>query len=348
MDERYNYAPHVINEFKSDLRSCQEHCRNLMDRRITNFRRTHTASAEQKAARDMFANNMKKRLGDSPKGRALYDMLIPEFPVGCRRQTPGPGYLEALLQENVETRFDDIAYFTEDGIYTKSGDHLHFDVIVCATGFDTTFKPRFPVVGRNGVYLAEKWTNDEPMAYFGITVPDMPNYFSMLHPTRSPEPALTLVVFIGPSSPISNGSLVQGIQMMGVYIWKCIDKIQSECIKSLTIQEAATRDYYTHIQKFLERTVWVGGCRSWYKRGTVDGPVIAIYGGTSFHYIEALRNPRWEDYHIDLVPMKQPNRFSYLGNGFTIRETNNGSVADTQTLNFDEYWRLLVLPELYD
>ncbi len=136
--------------------------------------------------------------------------------------------------------------------------------------------------------------------------------------------------------------------MMGVYIWKCIDKIQSECIKSLTIQEAATRDYYTHIQKFLERTVWVGGCRSWYKRGTVDGPVIAIYGGTSFHYIEALRNPRWEDYHIDLVTMKQPNRFAYLGNGFTIRETNNGSVADTQTLNFDEYWRLLVLPELYD
>jgi hypothetical protein len=136
--------------------------------------------------------------------------------------------------------------------------------------------------------------------------------------------------------------------MMGVYIWKCIDKMQSEGIKSLTIQEAATRDYYTHIQKFLERTVWVGGCRSWYKRGTVDGPVVAIYGGTSFHYIEALRNPRWEDYHIDLVSMKRPNRFAYLGNGFTIRETKNGSVADTQTLNFDEYWKLFVLPELYD
>lgn len=85
------------------------------------------------------------------------------------------------MQENVETRFDDMAYFTEDGIYTKSGEELHFDVIVCATGFDTTFKPRFPVVGRDGVNLADKWTKDEPMAYFGITVPDMPNYFSMLH-----------------------------------------------------------------------------------------------------------------------------------------------------------------------
>ena len=81
--------------------------------------------------------------------------------------------------------------------------------------------------------------------------------------------------------------------------------------------------------------------------GTVDGPVVAIYGGTSFHYIEALRNPRWEDYEVELLPMKVPNRFEYLGNGFTKREVTNGSVADTQTLGFDEYWNLFVLPEIY-
>lgn len=159
---------------------------------------------------------------------------------------------------------------------------------------------------------------------------------------------LTETVFIGPSSPLSNGSLVQGIQMMGIYIWKCIDKIQTECIKSLAISHGANNDYYEYTQKFLDRTVWVGGCRSWYKQGTVKGPVVAIYAGTSFHYIEALRHPRWEDYHIDLIPMKAPNRFAYLGNGFTISETTGGSVADTQTLTFDEYWKLLVLPELYD
>lgn len=135
---------------------------------------------------------------------------------------------------------------------------------------------------------------------------------------------------------------------MGIYIWKCIDKLQTESIKSLEITNEATRDYFQHIQKFLERTVWVGGCRSWYKRGTVDGPVIAIYGGTSFHYIEALRNPRWEDYRIDYIQTRSSNRFEYLGNGFTKRETSGGSVADTQTLNFDEYWNLFVLPELYN
>ena len=42
------------------------------------------------------------------------------------------------------------------------------------------------------------------------------------------------------------------------------------------------------------------------------------------------------------------NRFSYLGNGFSWRETKSGSVGATQTLDFDEYWKLLVLPDIHD
>lgn len=47
---------------------------------------------------------MKDRLGDSEKGRRAAELLLPSFPVGCRRQTPGPGFLEAITQDNVEMR----------------------------------------------------------------------------------------------------------------------------------------------------------------------------------------------------------------------------------------------------
>lgn len=70
---------------------------------------------------------------------------------------------------------------------------------------------------------------------------------------------------------------------MGIYIYKCIEKIQTESIKSLDVSHEATMEYNEHIQKFLERTVWVSDCRSWYKRGTVDGPVSGysiFYHGT--------------------------------------------------------------------
>lgn len=150
-----------------------------MDRRIDNFKRAHAASESQAKARELFKRTMTERLGQSEKGKKLAEMLIPEFPVGCRRQTPGPDFLEVLTEPNVDTRWDDIAKITEKGILTKSGQELGFDAIVCATGFDTSFQPRFPVIGRNGVSLAKQW-EEVPEAYFGLAVPNFPNYFSKL------------------------------------------------------------------------------------------------------------------------------------------------------------------------
>ena len=122
---------------------------------------------------------MTERLGNTEKGKKLAEMLVPKFPVGCRRQTPGPDFLETLIRSNVDTRWDDIEKITEKGILTKTGDELEFDAIVCATGFDTSFQPRFPIIGRGGVSLGKQW-EETPEAYFGITVPNFPNYFCRL------------------------------------------------------------------------------------------------------------------------------------------------------------------------
>jgi cation diffusion facilitator CzcD-associated flavoprotein CzcO len=176
-DDKHNYAPHVLEKFKEDPNFLLQHRRDLMDRRIDNFKRAHAASESQAKAQTLFRKTMTERLGDSEKGKKLAKMLIPEFPVGCRRQTPGPGFLEVLIEPNVETRWDDIARITEKGILTKEGEELEFDAIVCATGFDTSFQPRFPIIGRNGISLAEQW-EEIPEAYFGLAVPNFPNYFS--------------------------------------------------------------------------------------------------------------------------------------------------------------------------
>ena len=142
------------------------------------------------------------------------------------------------------------------------------------------------------------------------------------------------------------------MQIVCIYIYKFITKLQRESIKSLEISAEATKDFNEHVQEYLKRTVWVGGCRSWYKRGTIDGRVTAIYGGTTYHFTEAIKNPRWEDYLVKYLPTskdgKRHNRFAYLGNGFTQREANGESVGDVQTLNFEEYWRLFVLPNIYE
>lgn len=232
------------------------------------------------------------------------------------------------MRENVDTHWNDLDHITAEGIALRNGRILPVDAIMCATGFDTSFRPRIPIIGKNGVNLADKWEQEDPDAYFGISVPHMPNYFS----------------FIRPNSPVSNGSLVQAIQMTGMYIYNCIKKLQTQGIKSMTVKEEAVSDLNEHAQDWLKDTVWAASCRSWYKRGMTDGRIVGLYAGSCYHFSEALRDPRWEDYHFEHL---NRNRFHYLGNGLTVREQMSKDVSDTQTLDFDSYWRLFVLPEIH-
>lgn len=187
IDEKLNYAPEILERFKTDPEFLLQYRRGVMNRRIDNFKRTTVTSDAQKKAQEQYRSSMEGRLGNSEKGRKIAQMIIPSFPVGCRRETPGPNLLEALLEPNVDVEWDNIAKITEKGILTKSGEELEFDAIVCATGFDTSFRPRFPIIGKNGVDLADQW-DAIPEAYLGLAVPNFPNYFSMLPTCEAAAP----------------------------------------------------------------------------------------------------------------------------------------------------------------
>jgi cation diffusion facilitator CzcD-associated flavoprotein CzcO len=107
----------------------------------------------------------------------LMKALIPEFPVGCRRLTPGVGYLAALTKENVQAVTDEIQEICPEGLKLGSGEVIEVDAIVCATGFDVSFVPRFPIIGEFG-NLQDIWRTSLPEAYMSCMVPGMPNYFS--------------------------------------------------------------------------------------------------------------------------------------------------------------------------
>jgi cation diffusion facilitator CzcD-associated flavoprotein CzcO len=76
---------------------------------------------------------MEQRLAKRPE---VAKKLIPTFSVGCRRPTPGNGFLEALCEDNVEPVTKGIKRITEKGIVTEDGVEHEVDIIICATGFD--------------------------------------------------------------------------------------------------------------------------------------------------------------------------------------------------------------------
>ena len=66
---------------------------------------TLKGSEASEGFRIALTSSMRERLAKSP---ALADFLIPSFAPGCRRLTPGPGYLEALTEDNVQVVQQDL------------------------------------------------------------------------------------------------------------------------------------------------------------------------------------------------------------------------------------------------
>ncbi|KAI9003979.1 hypothetical protein DFJ74DRAFT_638944 [Hyaloraphidium curvatum] len=111
----------------------------------------------------------------------LYDKLVPNFPIGCKRFLIDCGYLDALNLDNSELIVDPIASFTEKGIRAKNkktGEETEreYDIIIWATGWGSfAFGRAFPVYGIGGVELWDYWKKaGNPTAYLGAMTHGFP------------------------------------------------------------------------------------------------------------------------------------------------------------------------------
>jgi hydroxyversicolorone monooxygenase len=219
----------------------------------------------------------------------------------------------------VDVHFTHVARITPTSVVGGDGIDRKVDTIVCATGFDVSFKPRFPIIGANGVSLEEKWQS-APQGYLGLAVPDMPNFIS----------------FASPASPIENGSAIGPMQAVGDYAIQVIMKMQSENIMSFMPKQRVTDDFNRHCQEFLREAVWSDTCRSWYKRNET-GEIYSVYPGSSLHYIELVTRPRWEDFVIEYGDAE--NMWSFMGRGFALAQLSGGDLSPyLDEENIDAKW----------
>jgi hypothetical protein len=77
----------------------------------------------------------------------------------------------------------------------------------------------------------------------------------------------------------------------------------------------AVQEFIAHKNDYMKKTVWNDPCRSWYKQGP-NGPITALWPGSTLHYIEALLELRLDDWETKY----NGNRFAWLGNGYSQTE----------------------------
>jgi cation diffusion facilitator CzcD-associated flavoprotein CzcO len=230
--------------------------------------------------------NMREQVADPGLQRAL----LPDYPIGGKRILISDDYYQALGRENVEVVTSPIARVTENAIVTRDGRTAPADVIILATGFETTsFLVPMKIEGREGRSLNDAW-KDGAEAYLGINVSGFPNFF-MLY---------------GPNTNLGHNSIIFMIECQVRYVMGCIRTLAERGLAYLDVRPDVMRAYNARLQAVLERSVWAKTGKSWYKRA--DGRITNNWSGTTAAYWWRTRRPDLRLYDVKARAESAPGR----------------------------------------
>ncbi len=304
-DGNFSYTQDEIEAWKKDPQEYVKYRKALEIGMQGGFAMTHRGTKEHEGAWSAFNFEMRKRLEKKPE---IVDHLIPDFPPLCKRLTPGPGYLEALVADNVSVIPDKIERIDESGILTTDGKHRPVAVIVCATGFDTSFQGRFPIYGRGGVNLQDRYKT-RPETYLGVCTDQFPNFFQSL----------------GPNQGLGNGNLIILIEALSLYFGQIIQRLGQGNVKTIEPKRKVVENFTDYCDAYFKRTVFSAECGSWYKSSPPNataeerknGRVTALWPGSSIHAVRALEKVRFDDFEMTT---HDANDFGWFGDGWAAAE----------------------------
>jgi cation diffusion facilitator CzcD-associated flavoprotein CzcO len=190
--------------------------------------------------------------------------LTPDYPFRCKRVLLGDEYYRALQEDNVELVTDPIERIAETSVITAAGRVVDADVIVLATGFETSrYLSSIDVIGTGGQRLHDRWGAD-PSAYLGVAVGGFPNFFMLYGPNTNQGG--NSIVYILEAGARLVASAVSRVARRGGYV---------------DVHPAAESHYNEQLSADLERTVWTQ-CDSYFRSPT--GRIVTQWPYTELEY----------------------------------------------------------------
>lgn len=206
-------------------------------------------NAKNHQMRENILAYMREQLGGD---EALMRKCTPGYPPYGKRLLRDNHWFATLKRPNVELETDAIARVTADGILTRAGKLHEVDAIVMATGFHAS-KLLWPmeIIGRGGRSIRERWGDDDPRAYKGMSVPGFPNLF----------------VLAGPNTILSHGgSAIFHSECQVTYILQAIREMVERNLRTLEVRRDVHDRYNQQIDERHRNMVWAHpGVTSWYK-----------------------------------------------------------------------------------
>lgn len=180
----------------------------------------------------------------------LRDKLRPDYPIGCKRVLLSNDWYSALSRPNVEVIPAGLTRVTPTGFVAADGTECDVDTIIFGTGFAANdFLAPMTVVGSGGRNLHEVWrATGGAEAFKGIAVSGFPNLF----------------ILYGPNTNLGHNSIIYMLESQTDYVLEALRHAASHGAKWIDVRPEAYDDYNDELQRALKKTVWQGGCDSWY------------------------------------------------------------------------------------
>lgn len=102
-------------------------------------------------------------------------------------------------------------------------------------------------------------------------------------------------MLIGPSSPVTNLSLVEIAEIGADYVMQCVQKIRNKEITAIVPKQSVTDAYAEKLRNAFGDTIWTSGCSSWYLD---DDGIPATYPGPPSHFRRELSHLNLSDYDV--------------------------------------------------
>ncbi len=236
-------------------------------------------------ARKLALANLARGIED-PELRAR---LTPDFQIGCKRILISNTYYPAIASDHVELVTDGISRVTDHSVVTADGTERPIDVLIVATGFETTDQPISHLIhGRGGLSMADTWADGGMAAYKGTTVHGFPNYFQI----------------VGPNTALGHTSMVLMIESQIEYVRDALRTKELNSYATVEPRLDAQERWNADLQKRLGRTVWnSGGCSSWYL--DEQGRNTIVWPRTTFTFRNLLSQFDPAAYDVTAVPTRE-------------------------------------------
>lgn len=202
----------------------------------------------------------------------LRQQLTPAYPFGAKRGLISSDWYPTFTRPNVSLITSPVREAGPHHIVTADCTVRKTEVIVLATGFETTrFLSVIPVTGRDDQRLDKVWEQGA-QAYLGITVNGFPNLFMIYGPNTN------------------NGSIIAQIESQVDYIVGKIAYMIHKGLQWIEVRQSALAAYNRALQAAIaSKDVWKHGVNDYYR--AQSGLIVTQWPFTMSRYREeTLRN----------------------------------------------------------